>query len=118
MTDKINGRTPEEVKHGLEICSKGSILDCDKCPYAGRPCNDNGLQKDAHALIQQLEAERDQYRRERDAAVEDLEEMGNARAYCDTCLYANSNSKEEPCSSCASGYLINNWQWRGVQEET
>ena len=95
------------------------------------------MQNNVRAYIHQLERERDEARndldtinyantelysgyeamkRERDAAVEDLETMGEARAYCDTCLHNNTNHKEEPCISCMSGYLINNWQWRGVQE--
>ena len=32
MTDKINGRTPEEIKNGLECCTSSKFM-CDECPY-------------------------------------------------------------------------------------
>ena len=108
-------KTPDEIKKGLECCipryeSNHWVTCSDECPYRseGAFCR-NVMQNNVRAYIHQLE-------RERDAAVEDLETMGEARAYCDTCLHNNTNHKEEPCSSCMSGYLINNWQWRGVQE--
>lgn len=134
--NKINGRTPEEIKRGLEYCIRGG--NCGACSYdIGCAACIVYLEADALVYIQQLEAELaearkdidmlgeqaialdsayDAMKRERDAAVKDLETMGEDRAYCDTCLHNNTNSKEEPCSSCMSGYLINNWQWRGVQE--
>ena len=31
MTDTINGRTPEEIKKGLECCN--TIYGCKQCPY-------------------------------------------------------------------------------------
>ena len=100
-------KTPDEIKHGLKCCAYAT---CNGCPYAEDGCATNREMIDALEYIQQLE-------RERDAAVEDLETMGEARAYCDTCLHNNTNHKEEPCISCMSGYLINNWQWRGVEVE-
>ena len=107
-------KTPEEIKKGLKCCSTqdGYLEMCvERCPYieldGSCVCAKSA---DALAYIQRLE-------RERDAAVEDLETMGEARAYCDTCLHNNTHPKEEPCSSCMSGYLINNWQWRGVEVE-
>ena len=110
MNNTINGRTPDEIKNGLNHCSEDG---CKQCPYKYDCDMADGfsvLAGDAIAYIHQLE-------RERDAAVEDLEAMGESMAYCDTCLYNNTNYKEEPCSSCMSGYFINNWQWRGVQED-
>ena len=56
-----------------------------------------------------------QLERERDAAVKDMERMGEYRPYCETCLHVDSDSKEEPCRSCCEGYLISNWQWRGAK---
>lgn len=108
-------KTPEEIKKGLECCiletDDTSLIDhCRACLYRSTGLCFRHLLEDALAYIQQLE-------RERDAAVEDLETMGEDRAYCDTCLHNNTNHKEEPCSSCMSGYLINNWQWRGVPQE-
>lgn len=103
-------KTPDEIKKGLEACGSdechGHHTDC---PYEDDLLCTMHICGDARAYIQQLE-------RERDAAVEDLETMGEYMSYCDTCLHNNTNHKDEPCSSCMSGYLINNWQWRCVQE--
>ena len=110
MTNKINGRTPEEIKRGLECCNADVCYKVQgECPYDRISTCVRLMCADTLAFIRQLE-------RERDAAVNDLETMGEDRAYCDTCLHNNTDHKAEPCSSCMSGYLINNWQWRGVQE--
>lgn len=51
MPDTINGKTPEEIKKGLECCT---IPDCEGCPYDDDP---SCVVKNADALayIQQLE---------------------------------------------------------------
>lgn len=59
MSELINGRTPDEIKIGLRTCqSLGMILGgCGSCPYKG--CDgdcDLGLEDDALALIEHLEA--------------------------------------------------------------
>ena len=59
MTDKINSRTPEEIKKGLWCCGNGDVsAHCGNCPY-NRGTGDHGcikeLNADALALIQQLE---------------------------------------------------------------
>ena len=87
MTTTINGRTPEEIKRGLEC------YNCKTCPYKKDNCGN--VDRDALALIQQLERERDEARndldtlnyaitelhsayeamkRERNAAVEDMKD--------------------------------------------
>lgn len=133
MTTKINGRTPEEIKRGLEC------YNCKTCPYEKDNCGN--VDRDALALIQQLIRERDEARndldtlnyantelhnvyeamkRERDAAVEDIKKYSG----CSCC--ANSRFCTDPhpdcigctlehcpCYSCSNG---SNWQWRGVQE--
>lgn len=102
MTTTINGRTPEEIKKGLECCM--GVADCLACPYkkeysdGSKSCVETST-KDAIAYIQQLE-------RERDAAVRVLEE--NKR--CETCMHY---SPVYFCTGCMRG---SNWQWRGVQE--
>ena len=58
MTDKINGRTPEEIKKGLECCC---IDDCNMCTYEENCFSEDeelceSMVADAIALIQQLEA--------------------------------------------------------------
>ena len=67
-------------------------------------------------LLQEQEAEIEQARAERDAAVEDLQ---NHRKYkCDCCYYADKQSRF-PCADCQS--LISTygvgWKWRGIQKE-
>lgn len=59
MAKLINGRTADEIKIGLRTCqSLGMILGgCGSCPYKG--CDgdcDLGLEDDALALIEHLEA--------------------------------------------------------------
>lgn len=111
-------RTPDEIKKGLE-CRE--IIDCYNtiCPYFKEvDCLSSRL-SDVHALIQQLErgwdelfekakqleTERDQYKRERDAAVADL--AGNRR--CENCKHFTPGYF---CLGCRRG---DQWEWRGVQ---
>ena len=58
MSDKINGRTPEEIKKGLECCNVKN--SCFECPYRSddRKCPKH-VAIDTLDLIQQLERERD-----------------------------------------------------------
>lgn len=72
----------DDLKYGIECCIKYMACSpaeecCDLCPYHGR-CG--GLEKDALALIRQLEAENGELKRERDAAIRDC-----ARFPCYTC---------------------------------
>ena len=72
--------------------------------------------RDALAYIKQLEAERDQYRRERDAAVEDMTELMKLAMFCRHCKYIT------PDGVCTFDNVANGcepwcWQWRGAQEE-
>ena len=108
----INGRTPEEIRKGLECCSTHDYLCGKGCPYKA-VCHDyvhhNDVIRDALAYIQQLE-------RERDAAVADLKEHG---MFCSLCMHEEKSIHEEPCVSCSKLSTANNhsnWQWRGVQE--
>ena len=59
MSDLINGRTPEEIKKRAVWCS--SSLCCGECIYDTDNCNcsSDEIIKDALALINHLEAERD-----------------------------------------------------------
>ena len=97
MNNKINGKTPEEIKKGLECCASEYTPEtyCDGCPYGRMGICGNSMLVDALALIQQLERERDEVRndldtlnyavtelhgayeamkRERDAAVKDMKD--------------------------------------------
>ena len=54
--------------------------------------------------------ELEQVKRERDAAVEDLEMLAD----CEACIHDD----DEACEHCCDVTIRGNWQWRGVQEET
>lgn len=137
MTNTINGRTPEEIKNGLECCGS-KITKCLECPYEGE-CHlpfGNDPESDALAYIQQLERERDEARndldtlnyantelhsayeamkRERDAAVEDMTELMQLAQFCRHCKHLTEDGE------CTFDFAANKgepwcWQWRGVQE--
>ena len=82
IDNTINGRTPEEIKRGLECCSVDG-LSCSNCSYCVSCDADiHALERDALALIQQLEHNWDelfetakQLERERDAAVAETESL-------------------------------------------
>ena len=106
MNNTINGRTPDEIKKGLNHCSEDG---CKQCPYKYDCDMADGfsvLAGDALAYIHQLE-------RERDAAVKDLKMMcvnGNTCAFCKNNRGCAEIQKHlDSVASC--------WQWRGVQEE-
>jgi hypothetical protein len=136
-------RSADEIKKGLECCSVGIYENiCTDCPYSSLAMAEcpSKLKTDALALIQQLEADKQQLEgmlthmnqlrdaaagralkmeervhqleAERDAAVEEM------HGHCSSCKDYDKDPKEEPCVSCYSGYgNMDNWQWRGVQKE-
>ena len=135
-SDKINGRTPEEIKKGLECCDVKH--SCFECPYRSDDMNCcEQLAIDTLALIQQLIRERDEARndldtinyantelhsayeamkRERDAAVKDIPHT------CSLCanepnkwLYEEYPRMNNICWTCIANNA-DNWKWRGVQE--
>ena len=140
MPDKINGRTPEEIKNALECCN--NMADgCSKCPYDtdtedGWSCV---VERNANALayIQWLEYElsetREYYdcsdaantelhsalyamKRERDAAVADMTELMQLAQFCRHCKHITSDGE------CTFDFAANKgelwcWQWRGVPQE-
>lgn len=133
MNDKINGRTPEEIKKGLELCAKCSTFCSHVCPYYELVECGAAVKIDTLALIQQLERERDEARndldtinyanielhsayeamkRERDAAVNDMRE-----------LISRMNAGEDvmACEYCAKRFgvcncnCLNEFELRGVE---
>lgn len=111
MDNKINGRTPEEIKRRLgcllseEDRSCDEHADCFSCSFRNavyieeRECYELTL-----TYIRQLE-------RERDAAVRDMyHAASDGGSFCDICKY-----KGEPCDERKAAD-IECWQWRGVQE--
>lgn len=131
MDNKINGKTPEEIKKGLAICGDPEWDYCRGCPFED---DEDCIEKDRGALayIQQLEARIDtmtakavlfdeavaageKYKRERDVAVEEL------RGICRLCNKYNENSYIHcnylgTCVHVNMGEGTDHWQWRGVQE--
>ena len=115
MNNTINGKTPDEIKKGLECCLKLKT-NCSLCPYAPNVDGDcmNGLVPDALAYIQQLE-------RERDAAVGLVKELGTCNcckhdSFCPHTIPDCMNCKDIRCPCYSCGHQ-SNWQWRGVQKE-
>lgn len=126
--NKINGRTPEEIKKGLEHCSK--LIACAGCSYDGDSICDQSMHTDSLALIQQLERERDQYKRERDAAVRDMRDA--TLCGCHVCKHyyrPDANVRIYACRKFGEfgkfDYIKDDgsmfcgaFEWRGVEVET
>lgn len=58
MDEKINGRTPEEIKAALKHCIDPVPYGCEVCPY-NETCLEHAPEIDGIALIERLESERD-----------------------------------------------------------
>lgn len=58
MDEKINGRTPGEIKAALKHCNEPVPTACTGCPYNGTYL-EHAPEIDALALIERLESERD-----------------------------------------------------------
>ncbi len=132
-------KTPEEIKKGLE-CAENAHCPDKSCAYykSHIPCSVQ-VQKDALALIQQLERDKswasenydlireenkrleaqnaelvrksEQLERERNAAIHDI----NKAQDCRTCKHINVQPPEQPCRSC--GLRGKDFEWRGPCEE-
>lgn len=148
--NNVGGKTLEEIKKGLECCQHdpyNGLCRCDNgCPYRLKDKCDQ-LRKDALALIEQLE-------RERDAAVDDLRSViidvdkgcilcahyheckGEACPHFEsgveavhtygsqiydfewTCeLFEYGTCAEMENTPCNGCDFQNHWEWRGVKEE-
>ncbi len=95
-------KTPDEIKKYLANCDDKS--ECSAC-YSEWRCK---READALAYIQQLEAELEAVKRERNAAVHDL---SKARDCCHFCKHDAVYTSV--CDECHAG---SNFKWRGVQE--
>jgi len=95
-------KTPEEIKKGLECCT---VPLCAECPYDSDPsCVVKN--EDALAYIQQLEAELEAVKRERDAAVSDLAHY----AMCPACKHFDVRCPmKDDCLYGTKG----RFKWRG-----
>lgn len=106
----VLSKTPDEIKKGLTNCGSYDVGTCKGiCPYNASNAGCVGeLIRDALAYIQQLEAERDKYKRERDVAIEQLKEFD-----CATCKHCNLEHIASICRKCK---VASKWEWRGVKE--
>ena len=75
MADKINGRTPEEIKRWMETCVSGKETKCNGCPYKPKNWCMERMNTDALALIQQLEAAQPKWISVEERLPGDLEEV-------------------------------------------
>lgn len=110
MSNTINGRTPEEIKKGLE-CSHTKHCIFKSCPYYAQDeessaCIDQS-RADALFLINQLQEDKKQLKAERDAAVLDLEMCCSCEVCTRSCKYDKVNAYAE----CAD------FEWRGPEVE-
>ena len=83
---------------------KELLAELRKCKYCARD-----IAKYAADAIEQLVTDIDAARKERDAAVKDLQEWCDELCYCEVCKH-NGKCSKEFCK------FANNWEWRGVQE--
>ena len=105
MTNLINGRTPEEIKHVAEWnCYSCGGLECDDCSYLDACTIENRDRAvpDALALIEHLEAERD-------ALLKEL------HGDCDKCKHYDKAAYVEPCKSCRKASGREGFEWRGFK---
>ncbi len=110
----INGKTPDEIKAAIRECENRKY--CDDCPYCDVVECGEAIEKDALALIERLEAERDYL----------LNELVGRTCYpCRYCKHLELRVDEEPCNSClrnpattfgAIGAQC--FEWRGVPKES
>ena len=108
-------KTPDEIKKGLECCKDDTSCGKGTCPYRDSIGSAECIQYmagDAFAYITQLEQRLARVERERDAAVEALDDI----RHCDCCKHYAKTGGEEPCFSCDM-LRKPNYEWRGVCEE-
>lgn len=113
MDNTINGRTPDEIKKGLEYYAETDLAKkLNACKQGLKYWYAEDVAADALAYIQQLE-------RERDAAVE------AAHGSCLACSHYHYNV--DVFGHCINYELCEHggdvwegkdlWQWRGVQND-
>ena len=114
MNELINGKTPEQIKEALCVCTSEEACNLYGCYYsADNNCRDS-LMRDALELIKRLEAERD-------AAVSDLKLI----THCTTCsnrvlddagICRNAGGGGSPFMAC-SGYVWDKANHEPAKEE-
>lgn len=119
MTTKINGRTPEEIKKGLEYYAETDLAKkLNACKQGLKYWYAEDVAADALAYIRQLE-------RERDALLKDFKNYQNRQFdahkgpyACDLCKWGNfyGHGGNCKCPDSATCIRMDKWEWRGVQE--
>lgn len=106
--------TEEELRAICKSCrERYPDLDCRGCPnYADVELVQH--EQSQADLISKLEAELEQVKRERDAAVETW------RGFCAKCewvkrQFLSDGRMDDRCKTCRENNKCN-WQWRGVKE--
>ena len=126
----------DEVKRCVEILRKAvrfGVIDCQYCPaYSVCPTGTVGWNNEcmldtAADLIESLAAELEQVKRERDAAIADMERLqGLICQVCKEYYQPDPESREYSCrvygdyfgEIAEDGLLCcGKFKWRGVQEE-
>ena len=113
MDNTINGRTPDEIKRGLECRKRGYSEKCNRicsqCAFYVPNLSIATLYANALALIQQLERERDEARKIADGLNAQSEGMVGVlesmkRKYDKSCKERDAAIKDlneaTPCFSC------------------
>lgn len=80
----------------------------DQCDRTNFGCLARKTIKEAADSLEKLQAELEQAKRERDAAIVDLKML----ASCSACKYYNRPEMWGKCKACE---WDNNWQWRGAK---
>lgn len=87
-------------------CEIMKLTGCDKVQACSL------LDKLSADYLSATNAELEQVRADRDAAVKDLRKLGD----CATCLHDKQvGYDDKPCTCCMRG---EKWQWRGIRKET
>lgn len=96
---------------GCDAIYKGKFVEAN-CRIASR------LLEEAASALEQLQAENERLKAERDLAIKQL------RGYCHACKNYTPNHNEGPCAGCKHEYFQcrnagarDNWEWRGPKEE-
>lgn len=96
---------------GVDAIYKGKFVEAN-CRIASR------LLEEAASALEQLQAENERVKAERDLAIKQL------RGYCHACKNYTPNHNEGPCAGCKHEYFQcrnadarENWEWIGVKEE-
>lgn len=99
-------KTPDEIKKYAQTWREVLVDDCVDFPYAVHT-----MLHTAAGLVESLLTEIEQVKRERDAAVGDLE----AARTCQTCGYYELQGYD--CMRCSNSVSHPHWKWRGPEVE-